>query len=220
MATVNLRIQTRSESGKGAARRLRAAHRIPAVLYGESIAEPTAVSVDTLDFRKAISTRSGQRVVLNLELDGKNDKTVAILREVQRDPVSHAILHADLMAIDLRNPIEISVPIHPEGVPTGVKNESGVLEWARRELMIRVLPTAIPESISLDISGLHVNQSLHVGDVEAEGYEILDDPEQPLCMVASGRLHLEEEEEAAPEGEEEAADVAAPAEPETEPSNE
>jgi large subunit ribosomal protein L25 len=211
MATVNLRIESRSEAGKGIARRLRAANRIPAVLYGENIADPKSVSIDALDFRKALGTGAGSRVVLNLELEGQKEKTVAILREVQRDPVSHAILHADLLAIDLTKPIEISVPIHPEGVPEGVKNEGGVLEWANRELSIRVIPTAIPESIRLDISGLHVNQSVHVSDLEPEGYEILDDPDRPLCMVASGRLHLDEEAEAV-EGEEgeEAAEGAAP----------
>lgn len=208
MASVELTIATREQTGKGAARKLRAANRVPGVLYGHAeVAEgATAVSVDAVDLRRALNTRAGRRAVLNLRFDGTDRAAVAILKELQRDPVSQAMLHADFLAIDLNEPLEIEVPIHAVGTSVGVKNESGVLEWARRELTIRVLPTAIPDAVEVDISDLHVGQSLHVGDIKAEGFEIVDDPEQAVCAVASSRLTLEEE---APEGEEAVAEGAA-----------
>ena len=206
MATVNLSIATRDDAGKGVSRKLRAASRVPGILYGEAIDEAKPVSVDAGELRRALSTSAGSRVVLNLQFEGKGEKTVAILREVQRHPVSHAMLHADFLAIDLKKPLDVSVPIRAEGTPIGVKNEGGILEWSRRELAIRVLPTHIPEAVDIDVSEMQVGHSLHVGDLKAQDFEIVDDPEQAICAVASARLTIEEEEEAAAALEAEAAE--------------
>lgn len=208
MATVTLSAQTRSDRGKGFARRLRVQERIPAVLYGATVAEPVHLSLDTKELRSALSTSAGFRVVMNLSIQGADD-SVAILKEIQRDPVSHRFLHADLQAIDLTKPIEIEIPIHPEGTPPGVKLEGGVLGWARREVMVRVLPTKIPEAITVDLSDLHLNQSIHIGDLTVEDAEIVDDPELTICSVSSVALVVEstdEDADEAAEGEEAASD--------------
>jgi len=205
MATVTLSAQARSDRGKGVARKLRAQERIPAVLYGATVAEPVHLSLDSKELRNALSTSAGFRVVMNLSIEGADD-SVAILKEIQRDPVSHRYLHADLFAIDLNQPIEIEIPIHPEGTPPGVKLEGGVLGWARREVLVRVLPTKIPEAITLDLSDLHLNQSIHIGDLSVEDAEILDEPELTVCSVSSVVLITETEDaetdEEAVEGEE------------------
>lgn len=198
MATVNIAAQPRDGRKKGAARKLRAAGQIPAVLYGLG-EEPMKLSFADREFRRAISTGSGTRAVLRLEVEGGAEK-VAILREIQRHPVSRDILHADLLAIDLTQPVEVAVPLAPQGVPFGVKNEGGVLGWARREINIRVLPTQIPESIELDLNDLHVNDAIHVGDLEVEGFEILDEPQMTICSVASVSLIEETTEEGEEEG--------------------
>lgn len=217
MATVNLRVQPRDASGKGAARKLRAAGRIPAVLYGSNIDEPRALSIDARELWAALRTSAGSRVVLNLEVEGEKDGAgVALVREVQRHPVTHDFVHADLFAIDLKVPVEVSVPIHPVGTPVGVKMDGGVLEWSRREVSIRVLPTSIPENYEMDISEMQIGQSLHISDLTAQEFEILDDPALTVCSVKSPRLveepTVEEGEEGVEgEGAEGAAEGEAPA---------
>jgi large subunit ribosomal protein L25 len=189
MATVTLQVQPRDTSGKGAARKLRATGRIPAVLYGAGLDEPRALSINSKELWQALRTRAGSRVVLNLQIEGeKGAAAVALLREVQRHPVSHEYVHADLLAIDLNKPVEVDIPIHTLGTPLGVKMDGGVLEWSRREVSIRVLPTAIPEYYELDISELTIGQSLHISDLETQEFEILDDPTLTLCSVKSPRL--------------------------------
>jgi large subunit ribosomal protein L25 len=163
------------------------------VLYGSGIDEPRSLSIDSKELWSALRTSAGSRVVLNLEIEGeKGSAGVALIRDVQRHPVSHEYVHADLFAIDLKVPVEVSVPIHAEGVPVGVRMEGGVLEWARRDVSIRVLPTSIPEFYEMDISDMQIGQSLHIADLTAQEFEILDDPALTVCSVKSPRL-IEEE---------------------------
>ncbi len=211
MATVTLQAAPRAGTGKGVARKLRQQHRVPAVLYGRG-AEPIHLSIDATELRHALTTPSGVRVVLRVQTDGSDGETVAIVREVQRHPVSRDYQHIDLLSIDLDKPIEVSVPIKPVGTPIGVRLEDGALQWSRRELEIRVLPTKIPEEIELDVSELHVNQALHIGDIPATGFDLIGDPEQTVCSVASTRLEVEETEA---EGEEVAGEGAEGAEEST-----
>lgn len=192
MATVNLAASPREGTGKGVARKLRMQERVPAIVYGFDT-EPFSCSVDSAQLRKALSTGSGSRAVIKLDVEGVSEPRVTIIKEIQRHPVSRKIIHIDLLQIDLTQPVEVSVPIEPKGTPVGVKLEGGVMSWARRELAIRVLPTAIPESIELDISGLHVNQAVHIEDLTPEGYEILDEPRLTICSVASTSLDLGDE---------------------------
>lgn len=188
MATVNLQAAPRTGAGKGFARKLRQADRIPVVLYGHQT-EPTHLSVDAAEFRRAMSTGAGSRAVIQLQIEGaKNLKKVAIVKEQQRHPVSRKVTHVDLLAIDLTQPVEVSIPIKAVGIPVGVRMDGGVLEWQRRELDVRVLPTAIPEEIELDVTDLKINHAIHIGDVKAEGFELLEAPEMTICSVASTRL--------------------------------
>ena len=200
MGTVNLTADPREGTGKGVARKLRAQHRVPAIIYGYGTSEPVSCSLDAIELRKALSTDSGTNAVLKIDMEGSGEPKVTIVKEIQRHPVSRNIIHLDLLAIDLNNPVEVSVRIAPQGTPVGVKLEGGVLSWGRREINIRVLPTQIPESIELDISGLHINQAIHIEDLQPEGYEILDEGRLTICSVASQTLEVEADEEA--EGEE------------------
>jgi large subunit ribosomal protein L25 len=193
MATVNLQAHPREGTGKGTARKLRQADRIPAVLYGHGT-DPVNLSFGALEVRKALSTSAGSNAVIKLEVEGDRKERAAIFKAIQRHPVSRKIIHLDLLSIDLNQPVEVSVHVRPLGIPIGVKLEGGVLGWARRDVRIRVLPTRIPEAIDLDISGLHVNQVVHVGDlVMGEGVEVLDDADTTLCSVASSRLKVDED---------------------------
>ncbi len=215
MATVNLAARPREGAGKGVARKIRQADRVPVIVYGYET-DPFMCSVDAAELRKALGTRSGTNAVIRLDLEGSDWDNAAIVKEIQRHPVSRDIIHLDLLAIDLNVPVDVSVPVSPQGTPVGVKLEGGVLSWGRRDVTIRVLPTKIPEDIELDISGLHINDALHISDVPAEGFEVVDDPELTICSVSSTKLEVEPEgEEEAVEGEEEAAEAAGEGEEET-----
>ncbi len=207
MASVDLSVASRSDNGKGVARKLRADNQIPAVLYGHDMDGARPIAMQSMAFRKALMTRAGLRVILNLTVDGA-DKRVAIIRDVQRHPLSQDILHADLLAIDFTQPVEVDIPIHAIGTPIGVKTEGGVLGWAQRELMVRVLPSNIPESIEVDVTELHVGMSIHVSDLKTDGFEVLEDPEQTICSVASTKIEEEPVEAELAEGEVAEADAA------------
>ena len=182
MAEVQLRVEKRDGTGKGAARRSRAEGRIPAVVYGRGM-EPGAVSVDRREFLTALNTEAGLNVLLDLQLDG--DTVLTLARELQRDPVRGTLLHADFVKIDRSVAVEVEVPVNVVGESPGVK-EGGVLETQTTLLEVRCLPTDVPESIAVDISGLDIGDSSYVSDIPpGEKYEIITDPETVIVHIAA-----------------------------------
>lgn len=184
--SINIEVCRRTDSGKGPNRRLRAAGRIPAVLYGTGAA-PEKVALDARAFDRAISTGAGENAILNVVIadsgSGK-EETAAILREIQRDPVTRRVLHADLYRIRLDVENDFEVPLHGVGIPIGVR-EGGILEAIRRTIEVRCLPANLPNAINVDLLGLRVNNSIHVRDIEApEGVTILSGADEVLFTVA------------------------------------
>src|SRR5262245_23329836 len=145
MAIVPLEGRVRPGTGKGPARKARRDGFIPGVVYGHG-ESPVAVSVPRREFEVAMRSAKGSNVIVGLKLDGKGEQT-AIIREVQRDPLSHDILHLDFHHISLTEKVTIEVSIHLTGIPEGVKNSGGVLEHIARTIEIEVLPTQIPAAI-------------------------------------------------------------------------
>jgi large subunit ribosomal protein L25 len=193
MAEVKLNVVTREGTGKGVARRTRAEGRIPGIVYGKGM-EPLAVSVDRREFVTALQTDAGLNTLLNLTLDGDTVPTLA--REIQRDPVRGTLLHVDFVKVDLKQEVEVTVPVHVIGESPGV-SEGGVLEQPMHEVTVRCLPQEVPESIEADISSLNIGDSLRVGDLsEAKSFHILNDPE---VAVVSIMAPISEEELAAME---------------------
>lgn len=168
MQTVELKITLRKE-GKSGARQARTNGLIPAILYGRNY-EPTTITINDREFKGVTSTQSGMNVLLNLVGDdGK--KVVARVREYQAHPISREFTHVDFQAVDLTKKISVEVPVHLEGKAKGVK-EGGVLVIDRRSLVVKCLPTAIPNNIVVDISGLAIGQGVHINDLKLpEGVE-------------------------------------------------
>lgn len=201
MANVNLSALPREGSGKGVARRLRAAGRVPGILYGFGT-EPQSMSVDSLELRKALGTAAGIRAILQLKIEGVKKPYAVLVKDLQRHPLSRSITHIDLISIDLDVPVEVSVPINAIGIPIGVRSQGGNLEWQRRELQLRVLPTKIPENIEIDISNLELNEALHVGDITVPDAEMLEEEKLTICSVKTTRMSIAvETEEGEGEGE-------------------
>ncbi|HVM35914.1 MAG TPA: 50S ribosomal protein L25/general stress protein Ctc [Actinomycetota bacterium] len=182
MAEVKLKATTREGAGKGVARKVRAGGRVPGILYGRGMT-PMKIAVDRREFVTALHTDAGMNVLLDIEIDGTT--TLALTRELQRDPVRGTLLHADFVKVDRKTAIEIEVPVVLTGEAHGVK-EGGVLEHPLFAVSVRCLPTAVPEQVEADVSGLAVGDSLRVADLATEeSYEILADPETVIAHVAA-----------------------------------
>ena len=158
----------RSTRGKNEARRLRAAGKIPAVVYGaqkEGDAPKTIeLSVDPKPLMRILHSGSGVNTLITLKVDGEGDSRV-LVKEFLVDPVTSHLLHADFYRVNMDRRIKVSVPIVIKGEPRGVKLEGGVLDFVHREIEIESLPAEIPNSIEIDVSNLGLNDAIHLRDV-------------------------------------------------------
>jgi len=206
METHKLGSEFRESVGKGAARKLRAQGRVPAVLYGHG-ETPTSIWVSERDLRKIFSS-NWETAIVDLSIAGKADKDCnAIIKDVQQHPTSGKVLHVDFQHIRTGEKIRLEVPVKLVGLPRGVKDMGGILEHGLRQLAVRCVPKDIPGSIDLDVAELGIHDAIHVRDVIGRypGVEFLDDPGSTLAIVVPPKL---EAEPVAPTAEE------APAEPE------
>jgi large subunit ribosomal protein L25 len=212
-----LAAEYRDATGKGVARKLRAAGRIPAVLYGKG-AETKAISIDPSALQRLLqSSGAGINTLIELSVDGST-RTV-LVKELQRDPVRGRPLHTDFYLVELDKKVEVSVPIHLVGRPEGVEL-GGILDHPLREIELECLPRAIPESVSVDVSALQVGDSIHVRDLELpEGASVRTDVNLAVASVIAPAVveepvveEPEEGEEAVAEGEEAEGAEAAPEE--------
>ena len=198
MAEVKLVAEPREGTGKGVARKLRAAGRVPAVLYGAGL-DSTPVSVDSRDLFHVLHTGAGYNVLVDLTLDGTEH--LVIPRDVQRDHIHGRFIHLDLLAVRRDEKIRLNIPVRVVGESVGVK-AGGVVEHRLWEIEIECLPTDVPDAIEADISELEIGMSLRVSDLVApSGVTFLTNEEDSVVAVAQPQMAVEIEEEAA-EGEE------------------
>ena len=185
MAMQELTIKRRTETGKEVAKRLRRAGAVPAVLYDGQKAE--TVTVDPKAVLRMIHGREGTTQLLTLKFDGEagNGARLAIIRELQFDPVSEQLLHVDLQEVSADRAITVHVTVRPIGEAAGVREQKGILNLVLHELAVSCLPTAIPERIDADVSALMIGDVLKVSDLRApDGVRIMNDPGQAVATVA------------------------------------
>lgn len=210
-----LKAELRDGTGKGVARKLRAAGRLPAVVYGGDDA-PTHISLDAHDAEYLFRNISVDNTIVGIEIDGEKEPVDTLVREIQTHPWKATLLHVDFLRIQKGVMVEMTVPVHLVGTPVGVKVDGGILEQIIHDLPIRCIPSKIPESIDVDVSGLEVNDVLHIADISFdEGVEVTIAQERTICSVSPPRLEeepVEVDAEAAPEPELVDADEEAPAE--------
>ena len=198
MAIAELAVETRTESGKGYARKLRNSGRIPAVRYGKGC--PVAqFSVDRLAMDRLLSDSGSALIALDVDGAGQNDELLSIVKDIQRDPVSGKIIHADFYGVRYGEPILVEVPLAFEGKAIGVV-EGGLLQPVRRSLEIRCLPRQIPENIVVDVTSLGIGDAIHVNDLEVEGVEFTATVNFTIVTVQT--VSVEEVEVVDEEGEE------------------
>jgi large subunit ribosomal protein L25 len=207
MERQELSIMPRDGKGKQAAKRLRREGRVPAVLYGGKA--PQAISVDPKAVLKMIHGHEGSTQLLNLTENGGTATRMAIIRDMQFDPVSEDLLHVDLQEVSADRAINVSVAVHPVGEAIGVRDTKGILNLVLHEINVSCLPTSIPQRIDADVTNLAIGDVLTVRDLLVpEGVRVLNDPGQAVATVSPP---MAEEEAAAPAA---AAAVTAAAEPE------
>jgi large subunit ribosomal protein L25 len=185
MAMQELTIKRREGTGKEVAKRLRRAGVVPAVLYDGKKAE--TVTVDPKAVLRMIHGREGTTQLLTLKFDGDGGggARLAIIREMQFDPVTDQLLHVDLQEVSADRAITVQVSVRPVGEAAGVREQKGILNLVLHELSVSCLPTAIPQRIDADVSALMIGDVLTVAELRApEGVRILNDPGQAVATVA------------------------------------
>jgi large subunit ribosomal protein L25 len=185
METVEITIHRRSETGKGAARRMRRSGHVPAVLYGpkRSLA---LVSIEAEQVERRLVHLEGSHLIRLVNADGADSglhERMVLVREMQRHPVTGQVLHADFYEVDLTERLVVSVPLHFIGKAAGVV-AGGILQPILREIEVECLPTEIPEFIEVDVSALGIHDAIHLADVTLpEGVRGVGEPTQTLVTV-------------------------------------
>jgi large subunit ribosomal protein L25 len=194
MDFAKVNVEIRKETGKGSARRSRAAGRVPAVLYGRR-EDALPLSVDPLTLQRSMDKERKRNTVFSLAVTGDGQapqEITAMLREVQIDPLSRRVLHVDFLRVSLDEEVRVTVPLALTGVPKGVV-DGGNLHQSVHMVAIAAKPAAIPTKIELDVSGLAIGQALHVSDLKlAAGVRALLEAKQALASVVAPKAEKEE----------------------------
>ncbi|MEO5815398.1 MAG: 50S ribosomal protein L25/general stress protein Ctc [Gemmatimonadaceae bacterium] len=189
MASASLSAEARTESGKGVARKLRAAGRVPGVIYGHA-REAQSLSLVARDLEKLLSQIAVSSTIVELSLAGATTRT--LIREIQRHPFKKHILHVDFQEMVAGEKITVKVPLVFVGVPEGVRLSGALLEQILHSIEVLVDPANIPNHIDVDVTHLAMGHSLHVRDlVLPEGIEVLSDEDATICAVIAPRAVVE-----------------------------
>lgn len=201
MQQARLDAQVRDDVGKGVARSLRRAGKVPAVLYGRKRGA-VSLQIDDRTFQTLLRNY-GSNVLINLVL-GNDDEQTVVIKDLQRHPVKRNVLHADFQRISLDEKITTQVSIETVGTPVGVR-DGGVLTVTRRQVSVNCLPLDTPEFLQINVEDLSIGDSFRVSDIEIDDMiEILENETTQIAAVIEPKVVLEtitaEEEEI--EGEE------------------
>lgn len=192
MNRIVLYAEKRSQTGKGPARRLRAAGKAPAVFYGKKT-EPMKLAVNIHEFKKAVE-QAGSNPIFDLQVreDGGTITKSAILKERQIVPLDGSLVHLDFLQVYMDEAIEVTVPLEFVGKPIGVE-KGGVFQAVARDLRISCLPSDIPNIITVDVSTADVGHSIHVADIPLpSGVTALQEEGTALATVLAPKTGEEE----------------------------
>ncbi len=188
-----LTVQTRTQVGRNAIKKVRKEGLIPGVIYGVG-QEPINLEVNGRQLSTVLAHASSENILLELEIvDGDNKRnSLAMIQEVQHHPIQRQILHVDFHAVSATEKITAEVPIETIGEPVGVKTNGGLLEHNLRDLEVECLPADLPERIEVDVTNLDINQSIHVKDLKLPpGVEAITDPDLTVVAVSAPRVDEE-----------------------------
>ena len=206
MGEVLLAAEARHGRGSAASRRLRAAGKVPAVLYGHGI-EPQSLAVEARALRTALNQESGLNTLLSLEVNGS--RHLAMARQLQRDPLKGTVAHVDFVIVRRDEIVAAEVPIHLVGDADEVEKQDGMVEQQLFSLVVHSTPTNIPAHLDVDVSGLTVGDVIRVSDVKLPSGVTTDvDAEEPVVLATASTVAAEMAEIEEAEAEEAAAAAA------------
>lgn len=191
MIDATLKTAVREGTGKGVARKMRERGQTPAVLYGGG--ESTLhLALDTHDADYLFRSISVDNTIVSLEIDGEKEPVQSLVREIQTHPWKATLVHVDFLRIQKGVAVDVDVPVNLVGTPVGVRLGGGSVEQIIHDLPLRCIPSKIPETIEVDISGLDVGEVLHIADITFdEGVEVTVAQDRTICSVAAPRAEIE-----------------------------
>ncbi|MFH1846552.1 MAG: 50S ribosomal protein L25 [Candidatus Omnitrophota bacterium] len=206
MEKILLKAIEREGRGKGACKHLREKGQIPAVIY-KAGKKAEAIQVDSKELWRAVHTEAGSNAIITMDIasgNGKHHKKTVIVQETQRDPVKDHVIHVDFHEISLTEKLKVRVPISLKGEALGVKEDGGILTQVIWELEVECLPTAIPEHLDINVSGMKVGDAVHAKEVTLPAdVTVAGDPEQVVLTISMPQEEGEEEKAEIEEGTEE-----------------
>jgi len=187
MSEVFISAEKRVNKGKSVARRIRSNGKVPGVLYGAG--DPAPIALDYIELSRLLRK---SHAIITVKVDGEEQQ--AVIKEIQKHPVSGKIMHIDFMRVVAGQEITVTVPLHLVGVAKGTKI-GGILSTLKSDLEISVLPRYMPDNIEIDISKLEIGDAIRVKDLNLENISILDEDDEMICHVTLPRQTEEAEEE-------------------------
>ena len=205
MNDLALSARIRTETGKGAARRLRQNKQVPAIFYGPG-ADPVMLTLEDIDLLRLKKAGKGENAILDLTIEtdqGEMAKKVMV-KELVVDPIKNNFIHADFYEISNNRELTLPIPVILQNIPVGVTEGGGILQQIRRELVITCFPDKLVESLEVDIAHLDIGDKVRIRDLElSEGIRAVDDGNLTVAVVnVKGAIEEEEEEVEEIEGEE------------------
>lgn len=182
---VKIEAQPRELSGRKSSRKLARRGLIPGVLYGG--AAPTVMfQIDPRMLDAIRHSETGTNTLFELSVAGSSGSTLAMIKEVQLDPVTGRLIHSDLIRISMDRTVEVKVPVHIMGIARGVKAQGGILDFVLREIEVSCLPGDIPDRIDADVSELDLGKGIKVSDLKLpEKVKVLTDPGKSVAVVVA-----------------------------------
>ncbi len=199
MKSVTIKAKPRELSGKGASGRLRRTGWIPAVIYGEGVANRN-VQFNEHEFVQMMKAHKSEHLIMDLAVEGESARKV-LLKDLQHHPVSGRVIHADFQEISMTKKLRVEIPIKLVGEPLGISQQGGILEHIVRTVEVECLPTDIPEQVELDVSALMIGDRRTIGDIQLDPakFHVISAKDLAVATVVAPKA---EEEVAAPaEGE-------------------
>jgi len=182
MEAIELSVEPRDGSGKGAARAARRGGKVPAVLYGGARAA-TLLAIDAKEFEAKVGTIEGTHLIRLTSAVSELGGRLVLVKEVQRHPLNRALLHTDLYEVDVATKLKLKVALHFVGRAAGV-DLGGILQPVRREVEVLCLPTEIPDFIEVDVAPLGIHDTVHLSALKApHGVEIVIDTDEAVVTV-------------------------------------
>jgi large subunit ribosomal protein L25 len=187
MSEMSIQVEKREKTGKGGCRQARMRGLIPAVVYGSG-KDSVPVQVNRKTFLDLMKKAGSENPIFLLKLSDTGQERHAMIRDMQKNPLSRQVIHIDFQRIDMTNKVRVTVPVELVGTAYGVKVEGGLIDFVVREVHVECLPGDIPNHLEIEVTELHAGHHAAAKDLKLpEGVTLLDDPERVILSVVHAR---------------------------------